>query len=137
MTAVNTTGIERTAARAALAVPGVTALQPSLRQSLACAATRVRQALGSPPPFPQTGIRAERTPRTGAWHVEIRCVLNDDRRALDTARHVRDNVRSAIESHLTHHGIPGPVTIIVTVIRITGHRQAPQPRTTGEKTTAP
>ncbi|MFE2638534.1 hypothetical protein ACFXKF_27935 [Streptomyces scopuliridis] len=128
MTAGNTTRIERTAARAALAVPGVAELRPSLRQALAGAATRVREAIGSPALSPEAGIHVEHTPGTGAWHVEVRCVLTDDRRALDTARDVRDNVRSAVGSHVTRYGIPEPVTIVVTVTRITGHRPSLHPR---------
>ncbi|WP_406444182.1 hypothetical protein OHB14_35135 [Streptomyces sp. NBC_01613] len=130
MTATDTTGVERTAARAALAVPGVAELQPTLRQSLAGAATRVQQALGSLAPLPEAGIRAERGARTGAWHVEVRCVCNENRRALDTARDIHDNVRAAVESHVTRHGVPGLVTIVVTVTRITGPRPTLQPETT-------
>jgi hypothetical protein len=120
MSTVDATGVQQTAARAALAVPGVAELQPSLGQSLAGAATRVRQALGSPAPSPQAGIHAERIPRTGAWHIEVRCVLHGDRRALDIARDVHDQVRAAVSSHVIQNGIPGPVT--VTVTRITAPR---------------
>lgn len=119
MTAVDTTGVQRTAARAALAVPGVAQLHPSLGQSLAAAA-RARLALGGPAPPSQAGIHAERSPQTGAWHIEVRCVLHDDRRALDTARDVHDQVRAAVDSYVARHGVPGPVTIVVTVTRITG-----------------
>ncbi|MFJ1996997.1 Asp23/Gls24 family envelope stress response protein [Streptomyces asiaticus] len=127
MTAVRTTSVERIAARAALAVPGVSELQPSLRQALAEAATRVRRTLGSVAPSPETGIQAERAPRTGAWHVEVRCVLDEDRRALDTARDVREGVRSAVDAYATRHGIPGPVTVVVTVTRTTRHRPSHGP----------
>lgn len=120
MTVVDTTGVQRTAARAALGVPGVAQLQPSLGQSLAGAATWARRALGSPALFPEAGIRAERSPGTGVWHLEVRFVLDDDRRALDTARDVHDAVRDAVEAHLTRDGTPGPVTVVVTVTRITG-----------------
>lgn len=43
-----TTSLERTAAEAALAVPGVARLQPSLSQSLAGAAARARHSLSPP-----------------------------------------------------------------------------------------
>jgi hypothetical protein len=125
MTAVDTTGVERIAAQAALAVPGIAGLQPTLRQSLAGAATRVWQALGPPAPSPEAGIHAERSAHTGAWHVEVRCVCNEDRRALDTARDVHDDVQAAVGTHVTRHGKPALVTATVTVTRITG------PRTSG------
>ncbi|MFE4535286.1 hypothetical protein ACFRKB_09415 [Streptomyces scopuliridis] len=127
MTTGNTTRIARTAARAALAVPGVAELQPSLRQALAGAATRVREAIGSPALSTEAGIHVEHTPGTRAWHVEVRCVLTDDRRALDTARDVRDSVRSAVGSQVTRDGVPEPVIVVVTVTRITGHRPSLQP----------
>lgn len=130
MTATVTADVERIAARAALAVPGVVELQPTLRQSLAGAATSLRQALGSPGPSPDAGIRVERTPHSGAWNIEVRCVLDDDRRALDTARDVHDTVRAAVASHAAHHGTPAPVTIAVTVIRIKGPRPSCQPGAT-------
>jgi hypothetical protein len=127
VTTADTAGVERTAARAALAVHGVAELQPSLGRSLANAATRARRALGSDVPAPEAGIHAEHTPRTGAWHVEVRCVVNEDRRALDTARDVRDGVRSAVSSQVNHHSIADLVTVTVTVTRITGHRPPPGP----------
>ncbi|GGO99620.1 hypothetical protein [Wenjunlia tyrosinilytica] len=130
MTAVDTTGVERAAAQAALAVAGVAELQPSLRQCLADAAIRARQALGSCAPPPEAGIRAEYTPRTGAWHVEVRCAVNDDRRALDIARDVHDYVRAAVSPHVTRNAIQGPVTIVVSVTRITGRRPSLNPGTT-------
>ncbi|MFD7288800.1 hypothetical protein [Streptomyces sp. NPDC059863] len=127
MTTENAAWIERTAARAALSVPGVAELQPSLRQALAGAATRVREAIGSPALSPEAGIHVEHTLGTGAWHIEVRCVLMDDRRALDAASEVRDKVRSAVGSHLSSHGLPGSVTIGVTVTRITGHHPSLRP----------
>ncbi|SCF82718.1 Uncharacterized conserved protein YloU, alkaline shock protein (Asp23) family [Streptomyces sp. MnatMP-M17] len=127
MTPGDTTRIEHTAARAALAVPGVAELQPGLRQALASAANRVREAIGSPAVSSAAGIHVERTPGSRALHVDVRCVLTDDRRALDTARDVRESVRSAVGSHVTRHGIPEPVTVVVTVTRITEHRPSLQP----------
>jgi hypothetical protein len=126
MTAIDTASVAQTAARAALAVPGVARLQPSLGQSLAAAATRVRHALGSYPPAPPAGIQAERMQGSGAWHVEVRCVINEEHRALDTARDVREAVRSAVTSHTAPRGTAGPVTVCVTVTQITGLRPSLQ-----------
>ncbi|MGW6241507.1 hypothetical protein ACWGBX_32250 [Streptomyces sp. NPDC055037] len=130
MTTGDTTRVERIAAQAALAVPGVAELQPTLRQALAGAASRAWETIGSPALPREAGIHVEHTAGGGAWHVEVRCVLTDHRRAADIARDVRDHVRSAVSSHVTHvarHGIPEPVTIVVTVTRITHtrHRTAP------------
>jgi hypothetical protein len=111
MTIVNAVDIHQTAARTALAVPGVVGLQPSLGYRLASAA-HTRQPPVLPP---EAGIRAERTPEAPGWHVEVRCILHEDRRALDTAREVRQRVRSAVTAHLSRNGQPEPVTILVTV----------------------
>jgi hypothetical protein len=86
---------------------------------LAGAAYRVR-ALGPAAPPQEAGVRAQRDRRTGAWHLEVRCVLHDDRRAVDTARDVRDSVKVAVGSRL-----PGPdgaesVSVVVIVTHITG-----------------
>jgi hypothetical protein len=123
VTAADPTGIGRTAAEAALQVPGVAELQLNLRDALAGAATRVQRTLGSPALPPERGVRAERTPRDGAWHVEVRCVLHAGRRPLDTARDVHERVRSAVDAQLTSGGTPGPVTVTVTVTRVTGPRR--------------
>ncbi|WDT58526.1 hypothetical protein [Streptomyces sp. G7(2002)] len=120
MITVDTASVEQTAARAALAVPGVEELQPSLRHSLADAATYIRRTFGSLTPSPEAGIHASYTPETNAWHLEVRCALNDHRRALDTARDVRESVRAAVISQLNARGRPASVTIVVTVTRITG-----------------
>jgi hypothetical protein len=120
MTAVDPRDVRETAARAALAVPGVAELQPSLGQSLADAAVRVGQALGSGARTSQAGVRADHTADTGGWHVEVRCVLREDCRTVDAARDVHDHVRAAVLSHVTGRGAPGPVTVAVTVTRITG-----------------
>jgi len=120
MTAVDALGVREVAARAALAVPGVAELQPSLGQSLADAAVRVRQALGSMARTSPAGIRADRTPGNGGWRIEFRCVLHDERRTVDVARDVHDHVKAAVSSHLARRGTPGPVTVAVTVARITG-----------------
>jgi uncharacterized alkaline shock family protein YloU len=120
VTASDTAVIEQAAAHAALAVPGVTELQPSLCQSLAAAATRARQALGSPAPSPEAGIHAEHSSRTGAWRIEIRCVVNSNRRVLDTAHDVHDNVLAAVRPHAARHDEPESVAVVVSVTRITG-----------------
>ncbi|MCA1220575.1 hypothetical protein [Streptomyces sp. 8L] len=117
MSSLDAADVSRTAAGAALAVPGVAALHPGLRRSLAGAAYRVRGPGPTTPP-PEAGVRAQRDRRTGAWHLEIRCVLQEDRRALDTARDVRDSVRAAVGRRLP--GGPGSVTVIVLVTHITG-----------------
>ncbi|MGW7486279.1 hypothetical protein [Streptomyces sp. NPDC054786] len=122
MTTVDTAGVEQTAARAALAVPGVQELQPSLRHSLADAATYIRRTFGSLTPSSEAGIHAGHTPETDAWHLEVRCALNDHRRALDTARDVRESVQAAVSSHLNSRGRTGSVTIVVIVTRICGGR---------------
>lgn len=122
MTITDTTSVEQTAARAALAVPGVVALQPTLRQALADAATSVRQALGSPAPSPEAGIHAEGSADTGVWHLEVRCVVTDERRALDTAADVHDTVRATVASDAPHHGTSARVTVVVSVTGITGSR---------------
>jgi len=132
MTATDLISVERTAARAALAVPGVAELQPTLSQSLAGAATRVRRALGSPAPSPEAGVHAEASSAgTGAWYLEVRCVVTDERRALDTARDVHDTVRAAVASDAAHHGTPVQVTVAVSVVGITGsHTSSGHPGTT-------
>ncbi|MFE3881833.1 hypothetical protein ACFXPQ_02720 [Streptomyces lydicus] len=114
--------VEQAAARATLAVPGVEELQPSLRHSLADAATHLRRTFGSRTPPPEAGIHATHTPETDAWHLEVRCVLNDHRRTLDTARDVRESVRAAVSSQLHACGRTGSVTIVVVITRITGDR---------------
>ncbi|MGP3949984.1 hypothetical protein [Streptomyces sp. 7N604] len=117
MTIVSAVDIHETAARTALAVPGVVGLQPSLGYQLASAA-HIRQPAVLPP---EAGIRAEHTPEAPGWHVEVRCILLEDRRALDTAREVRQEVRSAVTAHLSRHGPPEPVTILVTVTQTLSH----------------
>ncbi|MEU8825260.1 hypothetical protein [Streptomyces sp. NPDC048636] len=118
MTSLGTPGIERAAAEAALSVPGVAGLQPSLRHTLAVAGARVRRAVGSTTPSPEAGVRAERRPRTGAWTVEVRCVVTGDRRALDTARAVQERVGSRVGSLVPRSGTPEPVTVVVIVTRV-------------------
>ncbi|MCZ1012536.1 hypothetical protein O1L68_43395 [Streptomyces lydicus] len=90
--------VEQTAARAAMAVPGVQELPPSLRHSLADAATHIRRTFGSRAPSPEAGIHAGHTPETDTWHLEVRCAVNDHRRPLDIARAVREGVQAAVSS---------------------------------------
>ncbi|MGW7436910.1 hypothetical protein [Streptomyces sp. NPDC054849] len=133
--------IHRAAARAALGVPGVAALQPSLADRLALAAARVQEAVtatgtgttsqtttgttsqtatgtGTASHSEQAGIRTQITPE-GSWHVEVRCVLKADRRVVATARQVREQVRTAVTACLVQHGATAPVTVrvMVTVTR--------------------
>jgi hypothetical protein len=111
MTATGTTALLGVAAEAALAVPGVAGLQPRLARRLAAAAAPTR-ADTTPP---EAGIRADRAPDGSGWHIEVRCVLAEGHRALDTARNVHDQVRAAVISHLAGHGAPEAVTVTVTV----------------------
>ncbi|MFD3456598.1 hypothetical protein ACFWVC_31050 [Streptomyces sp. NPDC058691] len=115
MTLVEAMNLNQTAAHAALAVPGVAGLQPGLGHRLANAAALAQQHIGIAAQPPEAGIRAERTFQPLGWHVEVRCILNQERRALDTARDVRRQVRSAVTAHLARNGTPEPVTILVTV----------------------
>jgi hypothetical protein len=121
MTLVTTVDINQTAARAALAVPGVTGLQPTLAHLLAHAATRTQQIIGIAAQPTAAGIRAEHTSTPPSWRVEVRCVLHEDHHVLDAARKVREQVRSAVTAHLAQYGTPEPVTILVTVTQIIDH----------------
>ncbi|WP_374772612.1 Asp23/Gls24 family envelope stress response protein [Streptomyces sp. NBC_01310] len=110
--------IHRAAARAALDVPGVVALQPALADRLAVAASRVYEAVAAGTTGRQqaAGVHCELTP-VGAWHLEVRCILDKDHRVLDVARRVRESVRTAVTSYLAQHGGAAPVTVVVTVTR--------------------
>ncbi|BBC93096.1 hypothetical protein [Streptomyces griseofuscus] len=114
MTATGTTALLGVAAEAALAVPGVAALQPRLARRLAAAAAPTRADTTSP----EAGIRADRAPDGSGWHIEVRCVLTESRRALDIARNVHDRVTAALITHLATHGAAEPVTVAVTVTGI-------------------
>ncbi|MFJ4776280.1 Asp23/Gls24 family envelope stress response protein [Streptomyces sp. NPDC088762] len=103
------------AARAALEVPGVAALQPVLADRLAAAASRLRHGAGAAPQ-PVAGIRAERVSEDG-WHVEVRCMLYDGRRVADVARQVCEHVQAAVTTHLVRLGSPATVSVRVTVTR--------------------
>ncbi|SEN20087.1 Asp23/Gls24 family envelope stress response protein [Actinacidiphila rubida] len=118
MTADDRLAVQQIATQAALSVRGVAELPPSLGQSLAAAATRVRHAFGSPVPSPQAGIRTERDPRSGGWTVEVRCALHEGRRTVDVARDVHDRVRTAVSEQMARRGAAAPVTVSVTVTRI-------------------
>lgn len=118
----DTTGLEQAAAETALAVPGVARLHPSLGQSLAGVVARAGHAVGSRPAESPVGIRVEHTRGGDGYHVDVRCVLSGERRALDTARDVREAVRSVILAHASRHGQAGPVTVGVTITRIETHR---------------
>lgn len=120
MTATGTTALPGVAAEAALAVPGVAALQPRLARRLAAAAAPTR-ADTTPP---EAGIRADRAPDGSGWHIEVRCVLTEGRRALDIARNVHDRVTAALVTHLATHGAAEPVTVAVAVTGIAAWRDA-------------
>ncbi|MFJ8022283.1 hypothetical protein [Streptomyces sp. NPDC096311] len=118
MTASGTTMLLGVAAEAALAVPGVNGLQPRLAHCLAAAAAPTRTDTMPHRMPPEAGIRADRAPAGSGWRIEVRCVLAEDHRALDTAKNVHDRVRTAVTSHLATHGVAEPVTVTVTVTRI-------------------
>jgi hypothetical protein len=67
---------------------------------------------------PEAGIRADRAPDGSGWRIEVRCVLAEGYRALDTARSVHERVRTAVSSHLATHDVAKPVTVAVTVTRV-------------------
>ncbi|MFD7631463.1 hypothetical protein ACFV7Q_36565 [Streptomyces sp. NPDC059851] len=118
MTAADRKDVQGAAARAALAVPGVAALQPSLAARLARAASRVQHARveGTTSPPEAAGIHCDHTPE-GGWHVEVRCVLHADHRVVDVARQLRENVRAAVTACLDPHHAAGGVAVLVTVTR--------------------
>jgi hypothetical protein len=118
MTATGTTMLLGVAAEAALAVPGVAGLQPRLAHCLAAVAAPARTDTAPHRMPPEAGIRADRAPDGSGWRIEVRCVLTEGHRTLDTARNVHDQVRTAVSSHLATHGVAEPVTIAVTVTRI-------------------
>ncbi|MFI9243954.1 hypothetical protein ACIGXF_15440 [Streptomyces sp. NPDC053086] len=119
MTATGTTALLGVAAEAALAVPGVAGLQPRLAHRLAAAAAPTRADTTTPHRTPpEAGIRADRAPDGSGWHIEVRCVLAEGRRALDIARDVHDQVGAALVSHLAALGAAEPVTVAVTVTGI-------------------
>jgi hypothetical protein len=111
-------GIREAASRAALAVPGVDALQPGFADRLADTAARIRQAAGAPAPTGTAGgVRLQRATEPSGWQVEVRCAVHGDRRALDVARQVRQDVRAAVTTRMAQHGTPGSCTVRVTVVR--------------------
>ncbi|MFD9271648.1 hypothetical protein ACFWB1_38290 [Streptomyces goshikiensis] len=118
MATTGTAPLLSVAAEAALAVPGVAGLQPRLAHRLAAAASPTRTVTTPHHPPPEAAIRADRAPDGSGWHIEVRCVLADSHRALDTARHIHDRVRTAVISHLAIHGVAEPVITTVTVTRI-------------------
>ncbi|CAM5623036.1 hypothetical protein [Streptomyces avidinii] len=119
MTGSDRENIHRAAARAALAVPGVVALQPVLADRLALAASRVYEAVAAGTIGRQeaAGVHGEIT-SAGAWHLEVRCILAGDHRVVDLARRVREDVRTAVAAYLDQHGRAAPVNVMVTVTRI-------------------
>ncbi|GGW13298.1 hypothetical protein GCM10018980_77300 [Streptomyces capoamus] len=118
MTVIRTT-LCGVAAEAALAVPGVTGLQPRLSRRLAAAAApTLTDAMLYHTPAPEAAIRADRAPGGSGWHIEVRCNLATGRRALDVAQNVHDRVGAAVISHLAALDAVERVTVEVTVTRI-------------------
>ncbi|MER5972962.1 hypothetical protein ABT112_25060 [Streptomyces sp. NPDC002055] len=113
-------GLDQVAARAALAVPGVIGLQPSLKHRLATAAQRLQPSADQLAQPAEAGIRARPDLHGSGWHLEVRCVLHESRRALDTAREVHRHVRTAVTTHLVRQHLPGPVTVQVTIVQTLG-----------------
>ncbi|MEU6084354.1 hypothetical protein [Streptomyces sp. NPDC047108] len=108
--------LHRAAARAALSAPGVRDLQPGLRHQLA-AAVRGGHGTHSPTAPPEAGIRTVHTHDPPGWHVEVRCIVDESRRVLDTARDVRERVRAAVTDHLAGRDEPGRVDVLVSITR--------------------
>ncbi|MEV4452431.1 MULTISPECIES: Asp23/Gls24 family envelope stress response protein [Streptomyces] len=115
MTATGTPTLLGVAAEAALAVPGVAGLQPRLAHCLAAAAAATRTDTAPHRMPPEAGIRADRAPDGSGWRIEVRCVLAEGYRALDTARSVHERVRTAVSSHPATHDVAKPVTVTVAV----------------------
>jgi hypothetical protein len=115
MAATTTSPPPTVAAEAALTVPGIAGLQPRLIHRLAAAASPTRPDTTPHPAPPETGVRTAPLPDGTGWHIEVRCILIEGHRAVDTARHVHDRVRAAALSYLATHGAPVAVTVTVTV----------------------
>ncbi|MGX4692585.1 hypothetical protein [Streptomyces sp. JNUCC 63] len=124
MTVIRTSTLLGVAVEAALAVPGVAGLQPRLSHRLAAAAAPTRTDTAPHRTSPEAGIRADRAPDGSGWHIEVRCVLAEGQRALDTARSVHDRVGAAVLSRLAALGVAERVTVAVTVTRITARCDA-------------
>lgn len=124
MTGIRTTTLLGVAAEAARAVPGVSGLQPRLAHRLAAAATPSRTDTTPHRASREAGICADRAPDGSGWHVEVRCILAADQRALDIAQSVHDRVEAAVISYLAAHGVVERVTVEVTVTRIAARHAA-------------
>ncbi|MGW2561141.1 hypothetical protein ACWCXB_18205 [Streptomyces sp. NPDC001514] len=111
--------VRQAAAEAALAVPGVVSLQPTLAGRLAGAVARVWPDAASLS-RPGSGVRAEPAADDSGWHVEVRCILGEGHRVVDIAREVHDEASSAVAALLAAHGTPGAVAVTVTVTGVTG-----------------
>ncbi|MEU3825837.1 hypothetical protein [Streptomyces sp. SID161] len=123
MTVGRTATLLGTAVETALAVPGVAGLEPRLSRRLAAAAAPAR-ADRAPDGPSEAGVRADRSPDGSGWHIEVRCVLSEGRRALDVARDVHDRVGAAVVRHLTAFDTVERVTVEVTVTGVTPRRDA-------------
>ncbi|MFH9084137.1 hypothetical protein [Streptomyces sp. NPDC017673] len=87
-----------------------------LQPRLAAAAAPTRANTTPHRTLPEAGIRADRAPGGSGWHIEVRCVLTEGRRALDPARNVHARVAAAVIAHLAIHGVAEPVTVAMTGI---------------------
>ncbi|MGW9072864.1 hypothetical protein ACWGQT_25920 [Streptomyces yangpuensis] len=116
MTTAEREAVQRIAARAALGVRGVVALQPALAERLALAASRVFEAVGSGAARAPVGagVRCENAPG-GVWHLEVRCILDEDHHVVDVARRVRADVKTAVSTYLAQHDAARPLTVRVVV----------------------
>ncbi|MFB8393945.1 hypothetical protein [Streptomyces yangpuensis] len=116
MTTAEREAVQQAAARAALGVRGVVALQPALAERLALAASRVFEAVGSGAARAPVGagVRCEIAP-DGVWHLWVRCILDEDHRVVDVARQVRADVKAAVSTYLAQHDAAQPLTVRVVV----------------------
>ncbi|THA75441.1 hypothetical protein [Streptomyces sp. A0592] len=121
MTTLAGAALSQAAARAALDVPGVIALQPALGERLALAAARAYKAMTSGVDGARgtQGVRGELDP-DGTWHLEVRCILDSDHRVVDVARQVRAAVRAATTGYLTRNVMgPTPTSTVKVVVSVT------------------
>ncbi|MEY9212416.1 hypothetical protein NI17_005735 [Thermobifida halotolerans] len=102
--------IAETAARVALAVPGVVGLQP--RPGEPPDGDGARRRCDHTVDAEEADVRVD---RPDGWHVEVRCVLDGRLRALDVARAVRASVTTRL---LTGPAYLAPVSVSVVVTRI-------------------
>ncbi|MFB7669263.1 hypothetical protein ACFC1R_36025 [Kitasatospora sp. NPDC056138] len=122
MTSAQARDIQRDAAQAALAEPGVAALQPTLADRLAAATAAIRPTERST--HLPAAVRVERLTATPGWRVEVRCMLHPGHRALDVARRVRERVRTTLTSNPTRQVDRIIVQVTVTATATRGRASA-------------